>query len=126
MSQPPILSYPLKNGLDLLCLDQSKKVAADRWYVCIWVQMIIPVNKKWFVNNPVDEDTFQQISRTLGKEVLFKLKKDRHFVSDDKKEAIVEEICDSAVEMGNQYFTRHDFPAKYILKTFADLQHCRQ
>ena len=122
MSQPPILSYPLKNGLNLLCLDQSKKVAADRWYVCIWVQMSIPVDKQWFVNNPVDEATFQQISRTLGKEVIIKLKKERHFVSDDQKEQIVKEICDRAVEMGKQYFVHDDFAARYMLKTFADQQ----
>ena len=122
MSPHPILSYQLKNGLSLQCLDQSKKIAADRWHVCIWVQMSIPVERKWFVNTPVDEATFQQIGSVLGQEVTLKLKKERHFIADDHKEQIVKEICDSAVEMGKQYFTHEDFAAKYILKVFADQQ----
>lgn len=126
MSTRPISSCQLKNGLSLLCLDQSKKIAADRWYVCIWVQMSIPVERKWFVNTPVDEATFQQIGSALGKDVTLKLKKERHFIADDQKEQIVKEICDSAVEMGQQYFTHDDFAAKYILKVFADQQRCHE
>lgn len=115
----PLLSCPLKNGLTLLCLDQSKKIAGDRWYVCVLVQITIPVEKRWFHNQPVEQETFQQISRELGKEVVFQQKKERNFVSDDVKGQIIKEICDNVADMGVKYFSHDDFAAKYILKVFA-------
>ncbi len=122
MSTRPILSCQLKNGLSLMCLDKSKKITADRWYICIWVQVSIPVEKKWFGNIPVDEEKFQRIVSVLDKIVIFTQKRDRNFVSDDQKEQIVKSICDRATEMGMKYIGNDDFPAKYILKVFADQQ----
>ncbi|BBO70213.1 hypothetical protein DSCA_41430 [Desulfosarcina alkanivorans] len=125
MKPRPLLSCPLKNGLTLLCLDQSKKIAADRWYVCIGVQIAIPVDIKWFANHPVEQDMFHEMRRELGQEVLFEQLKERNFVSDLVKDQVVKEICDSVEEMGSRYFSHHDFAAKYILKRYAD-QHRRR
>lgn len=126
MESSPLLSSPLKNGLTLLCMDQSKKIAADRWYICIQVQITIPVKRKWFVNHPVDQETFRNICQRLGKYIIFKQKKERHFISDEEKKQIVQEICNRAEEMGRKYFCHDDFAAKYILKVFADQHHLRQ
>jgi hypothetical protein len=120
METSPLLSCQLKNGLTLLCLDKSKKIAGDRWYICINVRITIPVNTKWFGNHTVDHETFQKISRELGKEVVFQQKKERHFISDDVKTQVVKEICESTEKMGMKYFGHDDFAAKYILKVFAD------
>jgi hypothetical protein len=122
MKTRPLLSCELKNGLTLLCIDQSKKIAVDRWYICVFVQISIPVEKKWFFNHRIDEETFQNISGALGESIIFKQKKERNFVSEALKEPIIKEICDSASEMGIKYFSRDDFPARYILKVFADQQ----
>lgn len=122
MATQLLLSHRLKNGLTLVCMDESKKIAADRWHVCIRVQVTIPVEKKWFVNPPVNEEDFQQITSVLGSDILFEQKKERNFVSADRKEQIVIDICDSVVEMGDKYVNHIDFAAKYILKVFADPQ----
>jgi hypothetical protein len=126
MAPRPLLSCPLKNGLTLFCLDQSKKIALDRWYICVRVQITIPVIMKWFDNHPVDRETFRKISRQLGKEIVFQQKKERHFVSDDVKIQVIKEICDSAEEMGLKYFCHDDFAAKYILKVYTDQHRSRQ
>lgn len=120
MAPRSLLSCPLKNGLTLLCIDQSKKIAADRWYVCVKIQITIPVEKKWFRNHPVDLETFQTISRTLGKDVFFEQKKERNFIRADAKAQVVRDICDRAEEIGKKYMGKDDFAAKYILKAFAD------
>lgn len=125
MTTRPLLSCPLKNGLTLLCIDQSKPIAADRWYICVDVQITIPVEKKWFSNHPVDQETFQKISRTLGKEIIFKQKKERNFISADEKGPAVRAICERAEEIGKKYMAKDDFAAKYILKVFADQQRSR-
>ncbi|MCB2145034.1 MAG: hypothetical protein KQI81_01080 [Deltaproteobacteria bacterium] len=103
-------------------MDQSKKIAADRWYVCVTVDVTIPVEKKWFDNKPLDDEQFRQIKGALGETVVFQQKKERHFISDENKGRIVKEIWDNALEMGMRYLSRDDFAAKYILKVFADQQ----
>jgi hypothetical protein len=125
MTPRPLLSCPLKNGLTLLCIDRSKQLAADRWYVCVDVQITIPVEKKWFSNHPVDQELFQKISRTLGKEIIFKQKKERNFIGADAKESAVRAICERVEEIGKKYMAKDDFAAKYILKVFADQQRSR-
>jgi hypothetical protein len=115
-----ITTCRLDNGLDLLCLDDSKQIAADRWFVCVRVQMNIPIEKKWFGRHPVDDEVFQHIRRKLGDSVLFEQKKERNFISDDQKSTLVKEICDSTVEMAKQYLSHDGFAAKYILKRFAE------
>ena len=125
MSPHPLLSCQLKNGLRLQCWDQSKKIAADRWYICVMVTITIPVEKKWFVNHPVDEKKFGQIKSELGNSVVYQQKKERHFISDDKKDQIVNQICNTAKETGMKYLGHDDFAAKYILKVFDDRQQRR-
>lgn len=125
MSTRPLLSCSLKNGLTLLGWDQSKQIGADRWYVCVVVEITIPVEKKWFDKIPVDEEKFKQIRCDLGESVVFQQKKERRFISDDQKELLVKEICDSAEETGMKYFGRDDFAAKYILKVFDEQQRGR-
>ena len=125
MSPYPLLSFNLKNGLTLLGWDQSKKISADRWHVCVTVEITIPVDKKWFGDTPMDEETFRQVRGALGESVVFQQKKERQSIRADQKEQRIKEICDNAEETGMKYFGRDDFAAKYILKVFADHQRRR-
>ena len=110
----------LKNGLVLDCIDQSRKIAADRWFVSIMVKIVIPVEKKWFPEGTIDDAAFQNMVRVVGNEVVFKQTKERNFVSDDVKDRIVSDLCDTAVATGRQYFGVDVFPAKFILKLFFE------
>lgn len=116
----PILTYSLSNGLNLQCLDRSKKIASDRWFICVLVQVDIPVEKQWFDRVPVEEDQFQQIRRVLGKTVRFEQKKERNFVSEENKARSIKDILDSVVETTAKYFAHEDFAARYILKRFSE------
>ncbi len=126
MSTHPLLSCNLKTGLTLLGWDQSKKTTADRWTVCVMVEMTIPVESKWFVNNPVDDEKFRRIRSELGESVVFQQKRERRFIRADQKDHLVKEMSDSVVETGVKYLGHDEFAAKYILKVFADQQRRRQ
>lgn len=126
MPTDPLLSLNLKNGLTLLGWDQSKKITADHWHVCVMVEISIPVEKKWFGDNPMDEETFKQIKGELGESVVFQQKRERQFIRVDEKDKRVKEICKNVQETGVKYLGRDDFAAKYILKVFADQQRRRQ
>lgn len=125
MSTQPLSSCELKNGLSLLCQDRSKKIAADRWYVCVDLEITIPVEKKWFQTHGMDDEKFQQIVSVLGDEVVFSQKRERNFISEDVKSQVVEKICTNAIEMAKQYCSSDDFAARFILKTFANRQQHR-
>lgn len=114
-----LLTYPLTNGLTLVCLDRSKKIAADRWYIGIGIEIAIPVEKRWLDGLSVDEERFQQIQETLGDKVIFKQRKERNFISDDQKDEIVQQIIKNITEIADNYFCKKAFPGKYLLKEFA-------
>ena len=120
MSGPMISSHELKNGLTLKFLDESRKIAADRWYVCVRVRIDIPGNKKWFGDGLFDDDRFSQIEKVLGETVVFSQKKERNFVGDDIKEQVVKEICDQTVDTNMTYMSSDSFAPKFILKAYAE------
>lgn len=122
MSATPISSHELKNGLVLIFMDESKKIAGDRWYVRVGVSIEIPVDKRWFADGSMDDVRFNQIAEALGEKVVFSQKKERNFVSDDTKEQLIQDICKQTREMGQAYMGSDSFAAKFILKSYAERQ----
>lgn len=120
MSSHPIASCLLDNGLTLVCIDQSKKMAADRWHIRIIVEISIPLHEKWFGEGDIDAVSFEQISRVLGPEITFRRIKERFFVSDERRASIVKEICDNVISIGVEYCGSTSFAPKYILKAYHD------
>jgi len=120
MSSDPIASCLLENGLTLVCTDQSKKIAADRWHIRIVVDISIPVDEKWFGKDDFDAVSFEQMSYVLGPEITFRRIKERFFVSDEKRSSIVKEICDDVIKMGIEYLGSTKFASKYILKAYYE------
>ena len=122
MSGTPFSSHEMKNGLVLKFVDESKKIAADRWYVRIRVTIDVPVDKKWFSDETMVDVNFDQVAKGLGDVVVFSQKKERNFVSDDKKEQVVRDVCARTLETGQAYLGSASFPAKFILKSFSERQ----
>jgi len=120
MTTDPLAKHQLKNGLTMVFWDQSKKIAADRWYIHIRVEIRIPVQKKWFAKESIDDGDFKAILDALGKEVVFSRKKERNFVSEDSKDQIVKDLCHQALETGLAYCASDTFAARTILKAFRD------
>jgi len=120
MTTAPLASHELKNGLTMVFVDNSKKIAADRWYIHIRVEIRIPVHKKWFAKDPIDDGQYQEVLDTLGEEVVFSQKKERNFISEEAKDQIVKDICDRALQTGLTYCASDTFAARTLLKAFRD------
>jgi hypothetical protein len=107
----------------LQCLDQSRKIAADRWFIRIVLRIGIPVEKKWFEENAaVDRVPFQKIRQCLGNDVVFEQVRERNFVSQEEKDAVSREICNRSVGIAATYCGRMDFPGRYILQCYHQKQ----
>ena len=122
MSPATLSSHALKNGLTLKFIDESRKIAADRWYVRIWVSIDIPVKKNWFEEASLDKDRFARIAAVLGETVVFRQKKERNFVSDAMKAQVVQDICERTLKTNRPYMGSDSFAAKFILKSYAERQ----
>jgi len=122
MSTTPISSHELKNGLTLTFMDESRKIAADRWYVRVWVTIDIPLEIKWFTDGSMNDGDFDRIAEALGEKVVFSQKKERNFVSDNDKKQVVQDICKGTMETGLAYMGSDSFAAKFILKAYAERQ----
>ncbi len=120
MEKKVIKKIDLKNGLTLNILDESKKIAADRYYVAVNIRIEVPVEKKWFKENEIDDQTLQQYRTLMGDVVLFEQKKERNFVEDSKKEDVVKSLCKSVTDHTVKYFNHKDFAKKLIIKKAND------
>ena len=120
MCEHPVTSYLLANGLEVICCDHSTKMAADRWKISIVVKIDIPVERRWFTGQPIDEEAFSKVRQRLGDGVVFQQTYERYFVSDDDKQETIHGICERALAMAKAYMSRDSFPVKLILKRFAE------
>lgn len=119
-SERVIGTHQLDNGLALNFLDRSKQIAGDRWFVSVAVQVKVPVEKKWFIDDPMADIDFEHMQRELGAEVVFEQKKERNFMSSNQKDAVIEEICEGTLKTTKDYLGSKNFPAKFILKKFSE------
>lgn len=120
MSGNVLSTMQLKNGLCLSCIDKSRKIAADRWYIDIVARIEITVEEKWFVNSSVDELNVDDIRHVLGDRTVFEKTYERNFVSDDVKQNVVDDICGRIVNVADQYFSHADFAARYLIKCYGE------
>jgi len=122
MKKKCIQTIDLENGLQLNIFDNSKKIAGDRFYVCVIVSVEVEVNKKWFDNKEIDDDRLSYFKKLIGTTALFEKKKERNFIDARKKDQTVEYLRKSIVNTIAGYLAHKDFPKKLILKKAGEAE----
>lgn len=102
-----VKKIPLANGQTLHILDASRKVAGDRWQVTLLARMRIPVE------NP-------GIRTALGEAVTFEVKKQRHFIDEQERQAVFDALLSAFETISLPYLSRPDFPRRYVEKEFRN------
>ncbi|MBU3947394.1 MAG: hypothetical protein KJ826_04140 [Proteobacteria bacterium] len=107
----------LKSGLELKIYDVSRKLAGDRWYVGFIVRVEIPII---FLADCADlsELDIEKMKDVLGETVLFEQKRDRHYIDENKKDAMLNGLIDDFLASTLPYFSEKDFAKKYALKAY--------
>lgn len=118
MEEKLIKVTDLENGLVLKLYDESKKIAADRWVVCLSAKIDIPVNGLLFEKDQTV--TADDIKEALGESVLFEQKRERNFIGDDQKDEVFKEVCVSFLSSSVSYLSHPDFAKKFVLKKFKE------
>ncbi|TFH41235.1 MAG: hypothetical protein E4G94_08300 [ANME-2 cluster archaeon] len=118
MEQTLIKTMELSNGLKLDFYDISRKLAGDRWYVGMIARIDIPLTDSLLTNQQLSNYSVEEIRNALGEAVRFQQKRERHYIDERKKDALLQGLIDSFIKSTLHYFSHPDFPDKYVLKEF--------
>ncbi len=120
MDEILIKKIALNNGLTLEFIDVSRKVAGDRYLVVLKTRVAVPVEEKWFPEDDPAQPGLADIVKKVGPVVAFEQKKERNFVDEKEKPAVLTDIMTVAEDFGIRYIGHPDFPRKLILKKYHD------
>ena len=118
MEQTLIKTMELSNGLKLDFYDISRKLAGDRWYVGMIARIDIPLTDSLLTNQQLSNYSVEEIRNALGEAVRFQQKRERHYIDEREKDALLHGLMDSFIKSTLNYFSHPDFPDKYVLKEF--------
>ncbi|WDN87159.1 hypothetical protein BuS5_00127 [Desulfosarcina sp. BuS5] len=121
MEEKLIETVLLENNLTLNFYDASRKIAGGRYYVALITRMDIPVKPEMFTNNGAEAATYDEIVGATGDMIVFEKKRERNFISAADKDAVFKEMCDSVLTHTSLYYSREDFPKKFILSEYKKI-----
>jgi hypothetical protein len=104
----------LPNGLSLEFWDESRKLAADRWYVA--VRAVAPVPLAEHSPKAVPAAVMELILREVGEHLCFQLMEERNFIAETEVEALRGELQEVLVENVLSYLSRPDFPSRFVAR----------
>lgn len=110
----------LSNGMALIVRDKSRKVAGDRWNVKVNCEAAIPVAQERFHGVQEDADLLERIRARMGDTLVFSVTKERHFVAEDEKEAVLARLVRQLFDNAASYIDRPDFPEKLFAARYED------
>jgi hypothetical protein len=113
-----IKSVDLKNNLKLKFFDISRKLAGDRWYVGITARIDIPLTDSLLNEKLLSPYSVEEVRNALGETIRFEQKRDRHYIDEQKKDELLNDVMDSFLKSSVSYLLHPDFAAKYVLKEY--------
>lgn len=118
MEQTLIKTMELSNGLKLDFYDISRKLAGDRWYVGMIARIDIPLTDSLLTNQQLSNYSVEEIRNALGESVRFQQKRERHYIDEREKDALLHGLMDSFIKSSLNYLSHPDFSGRYVLKEF--------
>ncbi len=120
MEDKLIKTVDLKNGLRLEVVDNSRRIAGDRWQVVMTVSVNIPVRMLAAVDGEQSDLNIEEVISLIGENVRFEQKKERNFIDENRKDAVFNGLIDSFLFNSIDYVSNPDFPKRYILRQYKD------
>lgn len=121
MTQHMIKTVSLKNGLELIFWDESKRIAGDRWQIAISAKIDFRVDDLISLNETPNPTTTQEMKTILGDTVCFEKKIIRNFVDEKEKDSIVMNICESYLSNAENYLSHKNFAERFVKKMFREV-----
>lgn len=120
MSGPTVEAIGLPNGLTLKIYDRSRKLAGDRWLVCLEAEIEVEILPSWFEEGNPSGPDLEQAREVLGERVVFRYEKRRHFVGQHERRAVFEELRTRFLETSLRYLSSRDLPLRLIRRRYQE------
>lgn len=116
-----ITTERLANNLDIVITDQSRLIAADRWYVKIVCEVILPLVDEHFADcAEAEPDLFARIRQRMGHELKMELVQERNFVDAGVREEVGRELLARISGNITSYLAAAPFPARFFAVRYAE------
>jgi hypothetical protein len=126
MKETVIKKVNLKNGLELIFFDDSKRIAGDRWHVEILARISIRIDSLFQfgkMSNPIID---QDMKKIMGETVCFEKKLVRIFVDEKEKDSVVMNVCESYLSSAGDYLSHKNFAERFVRKIYRETLEKRQ
>jgi len=120
MSEHPIDTIELDNGLTLEILDESRRVAGDRWQVKLLARIVIPVEARWFSRRLPAPADMAELVRLLGSHVQFEYRDERQFVDITEKDDIINALASGIRSHADRYYGHPLFAGRCISRRYTE------
>ncbi len=112
----------LPNGLIVRFLNNSRKIAGDRWYICLTIEIPVPVKRDYFLEENEPEKSYNDFVNHFGKVYVFKYKKERNFIDEGEAESVFEQLKKDFLDTNISYLKSDRFAKMCIKKAFKDFK----
>ncbi len=114
----------LSNGLKAEFYDCSRRVAGDRWYVCLLTRVPIEIKKQDFQDHDNSGDLYREFVEQKGSTVFFEAKKERNFIDEREKDEIFTSLLNRQKAQLN-YMGHSAFAQGVVRREIADFKEKR-
>ena len=103
----------LDNSLCIKIIDQSRRIAADRWYIKMVCEVKMPLTDEHLEKIRPDDgpEQFSAIRRLLGDEITMELVQERNFIDEAARQKVCSGMLASIEENISGYLASASFPA---------------
>ena len=120
MKTEPREEHELENGLVLKLYDKSRPLAGDRWMVVFRAEIRVYVSPDHFPAGDTDAPDYNQVHGILGETAVFSYQKERHFVDQDDRREVWDELKNVFLANVRAYVSSPDFARRLILRRYKE------
>lgn len=124
--QKPVETLILPNNLELRIYDRSRKLAGDRWYVEVMVEIPVPIPPEILDRLTADKSLTEEFVREHGNPFPYRYSKARHFIDEKEKERAFHELKEDFLKTNWNYLGSPRFASLVVAKAFKEWEERRR
>ncbi|MDT8334841.1 MAG: hypothetical protein RQ753_04010 [Desulfurivibrionaceae bacterium] len=123
-----ISEQKLDNSLLVKVIDQSRRVAVDRWYVKVVCEVKLLLTDGHFAMCPADDDPerLSAIRQLLGDAIVMEIVQERNFVDEAARDKVRQDLVNRLSENISDYLASDSFPARFFAIRYRQAEKLRR
>ena len=118
--------HRLPNGLEVHFYDNSRKIAGDRWYVQLQVEIPIPLDDELLDSLSDEHESLEEFINEQGNPYVYRYIKERNFIDENDRLQVLEELKKDFVETNWNYLSHPRFARLALKKALGEWEERRR